>query len=292
VKRRTFFSLAIALAAGVGALAALPAQAQGTADTLARIAAAKQIRVAFSGDSPPFSFVEQNQQPAGYSIDLCRQVIAYLSQVTGVADLKVNWLVGSAAERVQMVASGRADLDCANTTATQTRMKSVDFSGLIFVEIGGFLVSTDSAIQKLADMDGKRIGVLRGTTTETRLAQALKDRGITAKVTTLNNGTEGVAMLESGSLDAFAGDKIKLVSLSVQSKNPAKIALLAEDLSFEPLAFALPRGDSNFRLAINHALTNVYVGGEIDPIFRRWFAAFGRPSALLAAMFVLNAVPE
>jgi ABC-type amino acid transport substrate-binding protein len=280
---------------GVAALAAVvatPARAQGTPDALARIKAARQINVAFSGDSPPFSFVEKDGQPAGYSIDLCRQVLAHLGRTVGVPDLKVNWVVGTAAERVQSVASGKADLDCANTTATLTRMKSVDFSNLIFVEAGGFLVSTAAAIQKLADMNGKRIGVIRGTTTQARLALALKESGIGATVVALNDGNEGVAMLESGSLDAFASDKIKLVGLASQSKLPEKLALLAEDLSFEPLAFAVPRGDSNFRLEVNRALTYTYVGGGIDPIFRKWFAAFGRPSALLAAVFVLNAVPE
>jgi ABC-type amino acid transport substrate-binding protein len=283
------FITAAALAAG---LAAAPARAQGSPDTLAKIKAAKQINVAFSGDSPPFSFVESNGQPGGYSIDLCRKVIDQLGRAVGVPDLKTNWLVGTAAERVQMVAAGRADLDCANTTATQTRMRTVDFSGLIFVEAGGFLVATQSRIQKVADMEGKRVGVLAGTTTERRLEQALKAVPVTAKVVRLNDGNEGLAMLESGSLDAFASDKIKLVGLASQSKEPGKLALLAEDLSFEPLAFAVPRGDSGFRLEVNKALTQIYVGGDIDRIFGKWFAGFGRPSALLAAVFVLNAVPE
>lgn len=282
------------LAGAAFALAAcsFTAYAQSAPDTLARIKAGRQINVAFSGDSLPFSYVEKGDQPAGYSIDLCRKVIGHIGRTVGVPDLKVNWLVGTVAERLQMVASGKADLDCANTTATQTRMRTVDFSGLIFVEAGGLAVAADSPLQKLADMDGKRIGVIAGTTTEQRLLQALKDRGVNAKVTRLKDGTEGIAMLESGSLDAFAGDKIKLVGLAAQAKDPSKLALVAEDLSFEPLAFAVPRGDSNFRLEVNRALTAVYVGGEIDAIFRKWFAAFGRPSALLASVFVLNAVPE
>jgi len=282
----------VAVTALAAVLAALPALAQGGPDTLAKIRTAKQINVAFSGDSLPFSYVETDNKPAGYSIELCRKVIDHLGRAVGVPDLKVNWLVGTAAERMQMVASGKADLDCANTTATQTRMRTVDFSGLIFVEAGGFLVAASSPIQKVADMEGKRIGVIAGTTTERRLEQALKRVPVTARVTRLKDGNEGLAMLESGSLDAFASDKIKLIGLSSQSKDPSKLAMLAEDLSFEPLAFALPRGDSNFRLEVNKALTTIYVGGEIDPIFRKWFAAFGRPSALLAAVFVLNAVPE
>jgi ABC-type amino acid transport substrate-binding protein len=141
-------------------------------------------------------------------------------------------------------------------------------------------------------MGGKRIGVLAGTTTETRLLQVLKDRLINATVTKLKDGNEGVAMLESGSLDAFAGDKIKLIGLATQAKDPGKLALLNEDLSYEPLALALPRGDSALRLEVNKALTRIYAGGEIDAIFGQWFGGLGRPTTLLAAMFVLNSIPE
>jgi ABC-type amino acid transport substrate-binding protein len=293
VKRRNTLTLVGALLAAATGLVAITAFAQQpTGGTLARIAASRQINVAVSGDSPPFSYIENDRQPAGYSIDLCRQVIAHLNRVIGGAEPKVNWLVGTAAERVQMVASGKADLDCANTTATQTRMKVVDFSGLIFLEAGGFLVVSPGSIDRMNDLNGMRVGVIRGTTTETRLNALLKERGITARVVLLNDGTEGIVMLESGSLDAFASDKIKLVTLAAQGKNPGKLALLAEDLSYEPLAFAVPRGDSNFRLEVNRALTRVYTSGEIESIFRRWFSAFGRPSGLLAAVFLLYAVPE
>jgi glutamate/aspartate transport system substrate-binding protein len=67
---------------------------------------------------------------------------------------------------------------------------------------------------------------------------------------------------------------------------------LAEDLSIEPIAFALPRNDSAFRLEVNKALTQVYVGGDLEPIFAQWLGKIGRPSGLLAAMYLLNALPN
>ena len=273
--------------------AAAPGAAVAVArDTLAKIKAAKQITVAFSGDSLPFSFVNEKNEPAGYSIDLCKRVIAQLGTAAGVSDLKVNWVVGTVAERVAMVASGKADIDCANTTATMTRMKDVDFSSLIFLESGGLLVKEGSQIQKFADLSGKNIGVIAGTTTELRLAAQLKERLVNAKVTKLKDGNEGIAMLDSGSLDAFASDKIKLVGLALQAKDPKALSMLPEDISIEPLAFALPRGDSALRLEVNRALTQVYASGEIEAIFKQWLGPVGSPSALLAAMYLLNAIPQ
>ena len=282
-------SLLVFIVAGLLSLSAL---AQRSPDTLAKIKAAKSITVAFSGDSLPFSYVETNNQPAGYSIDLCKRVIAGIGRAVGVPDLAINWVVDTVPNRIAMVASGKADLECANTTQSQSRMKDVDFSNLIFVDGGGFLVRADSTVNGYADLAGKSIAVTTGTTTEKRLGAMLKDRLINAKVVQVKDGVEGVALLESGAVAAFASDKIKLVGLAAQAKDPRIFVLLTEDLSFEPYAFMLPRNDSAFRFEINRALTQVYLSGEIDPIFAKWLGPLGRPSGLLAAMYLLNAIPE
>ena len=283
----------IVLAAVVAfSLIATGAAAQRAPDTLGKIKAAKAINIAFSGDSLPFSYVGEGNKPAGYSIDLCQRVVAAIGRAVGEPNLKVNWIVGTAAERVQMVASGKADMDCANTTVTLTRLKDVDFSNLIFVDGGGFLVAANAPINRFTDLNGKKVAVIKGTTTEKRLAEAMNTHLVNATVTTITDGSEGVALLESGAVDAFAGDKIKLIGLAAQAKNPDRFGLLMEDQSFEPYALALPRGDSAMRLEVNRALTQVYVSGDIDGIFKQWLGKLGRPSGLLAAMYLLNAIPE
>jgi ABC-type amino acid transport substrate-binding protein len=68
--------------------------------------------------------------------------------------------------------------------------------------------------------------------------------------------------------------------------------LLADQLSVEPYAIVLPRGDAAFRLAVNSGLARIYAGDEIAEIFRRWFGALGRPSAVVEAAYLLGAIPE
>ncbi|MFO1311447.1 MAG: amino acid ABC transporter substrate-binding protein [Burkholderiales bacterium] len=274
------------------ALVAGGALAQSTSPTLAKIKAAKAINVAFSGDSLPFSFVGTGNQPDGYSIDICKRVIAAIGRAVGEPNLKINWMVGSVTERLAMVASGKADLECANTTQTLARLANVDFSNLIFVDGGGFLVKVDSPVNKLTDMAGKKIAVQKGTTTEVRLRDTLQRRLVNATIVPIGDASEGTALLENGGVDAFAGDKIKLVGLAAQAKEPKKLALLAEDLSFEPYALAIPRNDSAYRLEINRALTQIYMGGDIEQIFGQWLGKLGRPSGLLAAMYLLNSIPD
>jgi ABC-type amino acid transport substrate-binding protein len=269
-----------------------PAAAQGASPTLAKIKAAKAINVAYSPDSPPFSSAAAGGAPEGFSIELCKRVIAQIGRAVGEPNLKVNWMPGSVAERVQMVAGGRAELECANTTQTQTRLASVDFSNLIFIDGGGLLVIAGAPINRIADLAGKHIAVLKGTTTQTRLADTLRLRGISATVVPIDDAATGVTMLEAGSVDAFAGDKVKLTALALLAKEPSRMALVAEDLSYEPYALALPRNDSALRLEVNKALTQVYIGGEIEQIYAQWLGKLGQPSGLLALMFLLNSIPD
>jgi len=284
-------TLLVALVVAVSATGGV-ATAQTASPTLGKIKAAKAINVAYSADSLPFSFNGPNNEPAGYSIDLCKRVIAQIGRAVGEPELKVRWIAGSVTERLQMVASGRADLECANTTQTVGRLANVDFSNLTFIDGGGLLVKAGSPINQISDLAGKKVAVLKGTTTEKRLNDTLRFRLVNATVVPIADATEGVAMLDAGSVDAYAGDKIKLVGLAVQAKDPSKLALVAEDLSFEPYAMALPRNDSPFRLEVNKALTQVYVGGDIEGIFAQWLGKLGRPTGLLAAMYLLNSIPE
>jgi ABC-type amino acid transport substrate-binding protein len=117
-----------------------------TTGTLGKIKA-KAINVAFSGDSLPFSFVGPNNEPAGYSIDICKRVIAQIGRAVGEPDLKINWMIGPVADRLKMVETGRAELECANTTQTLARLAYVDFSNSLR-DGGGYRVRTDSPINR------------------------------------------------------------------------------------------------------------------------------------------------
>jgi ABC-type amino acid transport substrate-binding protein len=275
-----------------GSLFATGAIAESAPNTLGKIKAAKVINVAFASNALPFSFVGTNNEPAGYSIDLCKRVIAGIGQAVGQPNLKVNWLAGSTPERLRMVATGKADLECGNTSQTLARLASVDFSGLIFIDAGGILIRADSSFNSMADLDGKKIAVLKGTTTEARLNAIVQKHMVNTRVVTVGDANEALAMLESGSVDAYAGDKIKLVGLAAQAKEPGKFVMLAEEISFEPYALALPRGDSALRLEVNRALTQVYLSDDIEAIFVRWLGVLGRPTALLSAMYLLYSIPE
>jgi len=276
------------------ALLVLPAlvHAQAVDGALRKIRDSKTITVAYRTDALPFSFNDDKNQPAGYTVDICKRVVASIEQQLKIQGLKVTWMPATAQNRFDLVSKKQADMECGATTATLSRMEIVDFSNYVFVDSTGVLVRNESGVKTFTDLAGKKIAAIAGTTNERALIAALKARLVNGTVVTVKSRDEGLDALEKGTVDAFASDKILIAGLSVKVRDTSKYTMLTDDLSVEPYAIMLPRGDANMRLAVNRALAQVYRSPEIVDIFNRWFGAFGKPTVLLEAVFFLGIVPE
>jgi glutamate/aspartate transport system substrate-binding protein len=277
------------------AACAVLAAAVGAAEpsrTLDRIRADAAIHLGYRSGAAPFSFKERDGTVRGYSAELCTRVAAAIQKQLGLAALKLEWTPVDAADRLQAVVSGKVDIECGTTTITLSRYARVDFSLPIFVDGGSVLTNADARISRLADLKGKRVAVIPGTTTETALKRELAAINAKAELVHVSDGAAGVALLNAGKIDGYASDRIVLVSLRAGNADPARLALLDADFSFEPYALVVRRDDPDFRLAVNRALVEIYRSGDIDDIFYRWLGALGRPGPLLHSMFYLNTLPE
>jgi ABC-type amino acid transport substrate-binding protein len=253
------------------------------------IVAKKVIRIAFRADDRPFAFLNEAKEPLGYSIDLCTQVTKSIGQQFGVPDLKIEWVPVTVETRFSAVASGKADIECGSSTVTLGRMKEVDFSNLIFVESTGVLVAAASNIHSFAELAGKKIAVVAGTTNERVVNEQVKARNLNVTVVAVKDRDEAVAALEAGKVDGFASDKLLLAG--AQIKHPEALAMLPDDLSIEQYAIVLPRGDWALRLAVNTGLAQIFRSGKTVDLFERWF--FGsRPGILLEALYALGRISD
>src|SRR5215471_15510364 len=253
---------------------AASAQIQFPPDSrLKAITSTKTIKIAYRADARPFSFVNDKNEPVGFTIDLCRLVASSIGQQFGLGDLKIDWVPTTLQTRFSAVASGKADMECGSSTVTLGRMKEVDFSNFIFIESTGIVVRKAANIGSFADMAGKKIVVASGTTNEQAIIDQLKFQKVQATVVSVKNGPEAIAMLESGGADGFASDKLLLVGAHM--KNPQDLMMLPDDLSVEPYAIVLPRGDWAFRLAVNTGLAQLFRTGQVVPIFQAWFERVG-----------------
>jgi ABC-type amino acid transport substrate-binding protein len=276
----------------LGALLLPCAQAGEPQGVLATIKKTGVIRLGYLGSSPPFSFDNGRNNPAGFSVDLCRRVAEGIRSQLGLATLRTEWVKLDLANRLAAVRDGKVDIECGTTTWTLSRQESVDFSLMTFVDGATVLVRGDSALQHVADLDGKRLAVVPGTTTEGALTGALRRRGLQASVSPVASHEEGLALLAAGKIDGYASDRLLLVELGLGSKGAGSFRVLDEDFSVEPYALTLPRGEPDLRLAVNRSLARLYRSMEIEAIFQKWLGALGRPSVLLTALYYLQGIPE
>jgi glutamate/aspartate transport system substrate-binding protein len=170
-------------------------------------------------------------------------------------------------------------------------MEQVAFSHMIFVDGGSLLSTTASGVSTVKDLGGKRVGVIPHTTTEKVLAGAVAAAGVQATVVTLTDHGEGLKGLEEGRLDAYASDRILLAGLQSTAKDPSKLRLSGEYLSYEPYALMMRRGDNAFQAAVNRTLSHLYRSGLIQ-IYERWLGPFANASPLVKALYLLHSWPD
>jgi len=277
--------LSIALLAG-------PALAAEPEDTRKKIKRTNTITFGHRESSRPFSFVGDDGKPAGYSVDLCTRVAAGVGKELGLPNLQVKWVKVTVESRMQAVAKGTIDLECGSTTASLSRHEQVDFSLLTFIDGGSLLVTDASGIRGVGTLGGKRVGIIPGTTTETKLNEALRKQAVSVTMVPVKDHAAGVAALDAGTADAYASDRVILIGVGRTSKSPEKLTLVDEFFSYEPYGLMLRRGDPAFRLSVNRVLAADYRSREVVPIFEKWFGSMTTAGPLVGAMYLINGLPE
>ena len=266
------------------------ALAQTLEGRLKQISETKVVKLAHRTDAKPFSFVDVQGQPDGYTVDLCKSVVHSL-ELQLDAKLTITWVPVDTQSRFDAVATGLADLECGASTVSFERMSKVDFSSFIFMENTGVLVRASSGISSVDELGGKKIAVITGTTNEVALKKELQRRQLQTSLVRVKDRQEGMAKVKNGEVDGFASDKLLLVG--AQNADASTYKVLPENLSYEPYAIALPRGDSAFRLAVNKGLSQLYSSPTILDIYLKWFAAIGpSPDLMRGAVYIFGTFPE
>jgi ABC-type amino acid transport substrate-binding protein len=256
---------------------------------LKTILAKKVIRIAYRVDARPFAFVNDAKEPLGYSVDLCKQVTQSIAQQYGVPELQIEWVPVTVHTRFAAVTDGKADIECGASTVTLGRMKEIDFSIPMFIESTGIMVTGAANIHSVGELAGKKIAVVSGTSNERAVQRQAQQQELKTTLVLVKDHDEAIAALEAGKVAGFASDKMLLVG--AQLKHPDAFVLLPEDLSIEPYAIVVPRGDWALRLAVNTGLAQIFRSGRISEVFERWF--FGlRPGTLLGAIYAVGGLAD
>ena len=262
----------IAAAAIVAALAASAAGAQELTGVLKKVKDAGEITLGHRDASIPFSYLDDKQQPVGYSIDLCLRVADAVKSELKLPALKVKYNPVTSATRIPLVANGTVDIECGSTVNNAERQAQVGFSVTTFIVSTKFIAKKPSYLKTLNDLKGKTVVCTAGTNTLARVNGLNAKNNLGMTVLTGKDHAESLLMVETGRASAFFEDDILLTGLAANSRNPAEWALGTEAYSIDPYALMLPRGDTAFKRVVDNALVGLMKSGEILKIYDKWYA--------------------
>ena len=251
--RRTVLGVAtLALAA-----MAAPAWAQAApADTLAKVASSKTITLGVRTDAEPFSYLDAAGKPAGFSWNLCQAIVQQIGEELKTS-IAVKFEPVSLSDSFTLLKSGKIDLHCGITSNTAARLAEVDFSDTFYVSRVVAAYRANDA-KHASPREFGRTGVLRGST-----AQGLMQTYAAKKAATLMLGpvrqvasyAEGVQLLKSNAIDTLVADEMMI-------PKGAGVAVRREQLTVEPYALVMRKGDAQLQAAVDRALHKVLSGPQ------------------------------
>ena len=268
------FSLIRRLSGAVvmSAAVVLPAgAADSPIDTMARIKETRTITLGVREAAPPFSFVNEQKQGQGYSVELCLAAVEEIKRELKLPELKVNYVVVSGADRIPKLQKGEIDLECGSTTNTKARQEQVDFSYTIFVAGMRVLLPNGTKVETTKDLDGMTIALSKGTTSEKLFNQLNNSGEAKMKLVQFPNNNEAFKALREGKARAFAQDDALLLGLASREKALDSLSLGGMAFSVEPYGIMMRKGDVKLVTTVDRALSRVYSSGEIDQLYAKWF---------------------
>jgi ABC-type amino acid transport substrate-binding protein len=199
----------------------------------------------------------------------------------------------TADERFKALGDNKIDILCGSTTKTLSRSELVDFTQLTFVTGASLMTLKDNTAKDSDGFDGKKIGVVKATTTAIELKKLFQDTSIDAEVVLFNSAKEGIDALRKKKIDAFSSDQVVLIGLALKEHDSMNFMIKSDVFSFEPFALAVRRNDADFRLVADRVISELYRSRKILEIYDKWIGKFtGKRLPIFDAMIKLNATPE
>jgi glutamate/aspartate transport system substrate-binding protein len=240
-------------------------------DTLRRIRDTGTITLGVRETSVPFSFLDAQKQPQGYSVDLCMRVADAIKAELKLPRLDVRFVPVSSSDRIPMLVAGKIDLECGSTTNTRERAQQVAFAYTTFVAGIKLLAKRTANISSVEDLRGKNVVVTKGTTSEKILIGMNTDRLLKMNIITSKDHGESFKAVEDDKAVAFPMDDVLLYGLISKSKKPDDFAVVGRYISVEPYAIMLRKDEPAFEKIVNRALIDLFQSGEIRRIYAKWF---------------------
>ena len=272
------YMIGCALAA---ALCAGPAVAEELTGTLKNIKETGAITIGYRESSIPFSYLDDNQKPIGYAMDICYRIVEAVKKELKLDKIEVKLNPVSSATRIPLMANGTVDLECGSTTNNAERQKQVWFTNTHFLTASRFVSKKSSKINSIDDLKDKPVVSTSGTTNIKQLTEANAARNLGINIIPAKDHAEAFLMVETDRAVAFVMDDILLASLAGGSKEPDAYVISKDAFSKpEPYGIMLRKDDTAFKKVVDAATAALYTSAEGAKIYEKWFTQKIPPKGL------------
>ena len=241
-------------------LAAAPAISH--ADKLDDIRKQGELVVGVLGTDEPATFIDpKTRQFIGYEVDLANAIAKSIGVTAKFKQVAV-------AARIPELQQNHVDLIAAGLTHNKEREAQIDFSLTTFVTGQKVLVRKDSGITDLKGLEGKKVVTLRGGTQEPNVRKAVAG----VDVVTFDTSQQAFQALQQGKGVGYVDDEAALQRVYAKLGNAQKdYVVLPENLSVEPLALGIRKGETALKKVVDDALRQLESSGEAEKIFFKWY---------------------
>jgi glutamate/aspartate transport system substrate-binding protein len=262
-------------------LCASPAMAQELTGTLKNIKETGAITLGHRDSSIPFSYLDDNQKPIGYAMDICYKIVDAVKKELKLDKLEVKLTPVTSSTRIPLLANGTIDLECGSTTNNTERQKQIAYTNTHFLTASRFVSKKSSKINSIDDLKGKSVVSTSGTTNIKQLTEANAARNLGVNIIPAKDHAEAFLMVETDRAVAFVMDDILLASLVAGSKAPDDYVISKDAFSKpEPYGIMLRKDDAAFKKVADAATAALYQSPEGTKLYEKWFMSKIPPKGL------------
>src|ERR1700751_5867438 len=256
----------------VAAFCAGTAHAEDLTGTLKSVKETGSFTIGYRETSMPFSYLDDNQKPVGYAMDICYKIVEAVKKELKLDKLEVRLTPVTSSTRIPLLANGTIDLECGSTTNNTDHQKQIAYTNTHFLTASRFVSKKSSKINSIADLKGKAVVSTSGTTNIKQLTEANAARNLGINIIPAKDHAEAFLMVETDRAGAFGMDDILLASLVAGSKEPAAYAISSDAFSKpEPYGIMLRKDDTAFKKVVDAATAALYTSGEGQKLYDKWF---------------------
>jgi glutamate/aspartate transport system substrate-binding protein len=248
------------------------ANAEELSGTLRKIKETGVINIGYRDSSIPFSYLDDNQKPVGFAIDICLKIVEAVKKELKLDKLTVEFNPVTSSARIPLLANGTIDLECGSTTNNFDRLKQVAFTNTHFLTATRFISKKSSHLNSIDDLKGKTVASTSGTNNIKQLTEANAARNLGINIVPAKEHAESFLLVETDRAVAAVMDDILLASFAAGAKDPSAYVISTEAFAKpEPYGIMLRKDDPAFKKVADDATATLYQSEEGQKLYEKWF---------------------